>query len=73
MPKVLRNATASSSGSKSILNFGILWTGLLLRLRKAHGGPDDKVDAKLVKQLLRQNNLEPDFSAGELFKVWRKM
>ena len=33
--------------------------------------PDDRLDAALVKKLLKENNLEPDFTAGELLKVWR--
>ena len=34
-------------------------------------GPDDKFNAKFVKELLKENGLEPDFTAGELLKVWR--
>ena len=33
--------------------------------------PDDRLDAALVKKLLKENNLEPDFTAGELLRVWR--
>lgn len=33
--------------------------------------PDDKFDAKFVKNLLKSEGLEPDFTAGELLKVWR--
>ena len=30
-----------------------------------------KVDTKLIKKLLKENNLEPDFTARDLLKVWR--
>ncbi len=33
--------------------------------------PDDKFDAKFVRKLLREENLEPDFTASELLKAWR--
>ena len=33
--------------------------------------PEDRLDAALVKKLLKENNLQPDFTAGELLRVWR--
>lgn len=53
--------------------FRHLMDGIAFEIAKGSWGPDDKFDAKLVKQLLKENQLEPDFSAGELLKVWRKM
>jgi len=41
-------------------------------IAKGSWGPDDKFNAKLVKELLNQSGLEPDFSASELLAVWRK-
>lgn len=36
-------------------------------------GPDDKFDAKFVKQMLKDYDLELDgFTAGDLLRVWRK-
>lgn len=35
-------------------------------------GPNDKFDAKQVKRMLNDFQLEPDFTAGELLKVWKK-
>ena len=35
-------------------------------------GPEDKFDATFVKKMFKDHNLEPDFTAGELLKVWRK-
>ena len=32
---------------------------------------DDEFDAKFIKKLLKENDLEPDFTASELLKVWR--
>lgn len=33
--------------------------------------PNDKFDASLVKEMLSNFELEPDFTASELLKVWR--
>lgn len=40
-------------------------------IAKGTMAPDDKFDAKFIKSLLREEGLEPDFTAGELLKVWR--
>lgn len=40
-------------------------------IAKGSWGPDDKFDAKFVKRMLEENDLEPEFTAGELLKVWR--
>ena len=40
-------------------------------IAKGSWGPEDKFDAKFVKRMLKENDLEPDFTAGELLKVWR--
>ncbi len=42
------------------------------QIAKGSMGPDEKFDAKFLKRLLKENNLEPDFTAGDLLKVWRK-
>lgn len=39
-------------------------------IAKGSWGPDDKFDAKFVQRMLKDNGLEPDFTAGELLKVW---
>ena len=41
-------------------------------IAKGSWGPDDKFDAKFVRQMLKDNGLKPDFTASELLKVWRK-
>lgn len=41
-------------------------------IAKGTWGPDDKFDAKQVKRMLNDVQLEPDFTAGELLKVWKK-
>ena len=33
--------------------------------------PEDRLDTAFVKKLLKENNLQPDFTAGELLRVWR--
>lgn len=41
-------------------------------IAKGTMAPDDKFDAKFVKNLLKSEGLEPDFTAGELLKkIWR--
>lgn len=40
-------------------------------IAKGSWGPDDKFDAKFVKKMLKESGLTPDFTAGELLKVWR--
>ncbi len=40
-------------------------------IAKGSMGPSDKFNAKFVKEILKENNLEPDFMAGELLRVWR--
>ena len=41
-------------------------------IAKGSWGPDDKFDARLVRKMLKDNNLEVDFKASELLKIWRK-
>ena len=36
-------------------------------------GPDAKFNAKIVKQLLVEFELTPEFTPGEILKVWEKM
>ena len=43
-----------------------------IEIAKGTWGPDDKFDAKQVKEMLNKFDLEPDFTAGELLKVWQK-
>ena len=40
-------------------------------IAKGSWGHDDKFDAKFVRQMLKDNNLEVDFKPSELLKVWR--
>ena len=40
-------------------------------IAKGSWGPEEKFDAKFVKRMLEENNLSPDFTAGELLKVWK--
>ncbi|MBR5950060.1 MAG: hypothetical protein IKZ87_01350 [Actinomycetaceae bacterium] len=37
---------------------------------KGSWGPDDKFNAALVAELLKEAGLKPDFTAGELLRVW---
>lgn len=41
-------------------------------IAKGSWGPDTKFNAAFVKEMLKQNNLEVDFSANDLLKVWLK-
>jgi hypothetical protein len=42
-------------------------------IAKGSWGPDDKFDSKFVAEMLKENNLEPDFTAGELLHEWKKV
>ena len=41
-------------------------------IAKGSWGPDDKFDTAFVRQMLKDSNLEVNFTAGELLRVWRK-
>lgn len=41
-------------------------------IMKGSGDPNDKFDANLIKKLLKEHNLDPEFTAGEILKVWKK-
>ena len=45
---------------------------IAFEIAKGSWGPDDKFDAKLVKEMLQDADLHPDFTAAELFGVWKK-
>lgn len=55
--------------NKSFVN---LMDCLAFEIAKGSWGPDDKFDAKFVKTMLKENELSPDFTAGELLRVWKK-
>ena len=40
-------------------------------IAKGSWGPNDKFDAKFVKKMLEENELEVAFTAGELLAVWK--
>lgn len=54
-------------------DFSNLMDAIALDIAKGSWGPNDKFDAKLVNQMLKENDLKPDFTASELLKVWRKL
>lgn len=60
------------SWMKEHKDFVKLMDQIAFEITKGSWGPDDKFDAKLVKQLLKENDLEPDFTAAELIRVWQK-
>lgn len=41
------------------------------QIAKGTMAPNDKFDAKFIKDLLKEQGLETDFTASELLKVWR--
>lgn len=53
-------------------NFVKMMDTFAFEIAKGSWGPDDKFDTKLVRQMLKDNDLHPDFSASELLRVWRK-
>ena len=52
-------------------SFVKLMDAYAFEIAKGTMAPDDKFDAKFVKNLLKSEGLEPDFTVGELLKVWR--
>lgn len=53
-------------------DFVKLMDQIAFEIAKGSWGLDDKFDAKLVKQLLKESDLEPDFTAAELIRVWQQ-
>ena len=53
-------------------DFVALMDQISFELWKGSWGPGDKFDAKLVKELLKNCELEPEFTPGEILKVWEK-
>ena len=39
---------------------------------KGSWGPDDRFNAKFVREMLKSSGFEPDFTAGELLRVWER-
>lgn len=60
------------SWMKEHKDFVKLMDQIAFEIAKGSWGPDDKFDAKLVKQLLKESDLEPDFTAAELIRVWQR-
>lgn len=52
-------------------SFSNLMEDIAFDIIKGSMGADAKFNTNLVKQLLKENNLEPDFTAYELLKVWK--
>ena len=51
----------------------VCWIEWLLKFMWGSGGGEDKVDAKLVKDLLEENGYtDLPFSAGDLLRYWDK-
>ncbi|MBL1055214.1 hypothetical protein JEM51_02015 [Ligilactobacillus agilis] len=46
---------------------------IAFEIAKGSWGPDDKLDAKLLKTILKQENIESEYSPGKLLKVWKKL
>lgn len=53
-------------------DFSNLMEQIAFEIMKGSWGPDDKFDAKLVRQMLKDNNLEIDFKVSDLLRVWQK-
>lgn len=53
-------------------SFVRLMDQIAFEIQKGSCGPDDKFDTAFLKKMLKENNLEIEFSASELLKVWRK-
>ncbi len=40
---------------------------------KGSWGPEEKFNTAFLKKMLKENNLNPDFTAFELLKIWQKL
>lgn len=57
---------------KEHADFVKLMDPISFEIAKDSWDSNEKFDAKFVKSMLKENNLEPDFTAGELLKIWEK-
>ena len=57
---------------KEHADFVDLMDTISFEMAKGSWGPHEKFDAKFVKSMLKENDLEPDFTAGELLKIWER-
>lgn len=46
---------------------------IAFEIQKGSWGPDEKFNTAFLKKMLKENNIEIEFSASELLKVWRKI
>lgn len=46
--------------------------GIAVEIAKGSWGPDDKIDTKLIKELMKEWKLETDITPREFLRVWRK-
>lgn len=53
-------------------SFVRLMDACAFEIAKGTMDPNDKFDARFVKRLLKENSLNPDFTAAELLRVWKK-
>ena len=58
---------ANGYGYKSVRNARAAWS-----YKTRDKSKDDEINAKFIKQMLKEWNLKPDFTAGDLLRVWRK-
>lgn len=54
-------------------SFVRLMDQIAFEIQKGSWGPDDKFDTAFLKKMLEENNIEIEFSASELLKVWQKI
>lgn len=45
---------------------------IAFEIAKGSRGPEDKVDAKLIKNMMKEWKLETDITPGEFLRIWRK-
>jgi hypothetical protein len=64
----IKHIKAWMKENKSFVN---LMDEFAFQVAKGSLAPDEKFDAKFVNQLLKEHNLEPDFTANDLLKVWK--
>ena len=71
-PNQVKKERCIKAWLKENKSFARLMEEIAFEIAKGSWGPDSKFDAKLVEEMLKENNLKPGFSAADLLRVWRR-
>jgi len=69
--ELLAKAKEIKAWLKAHHGFSEFMAQIAFEIAKGSWGPEDKFDAKLVQQMLDEQELKPNFTAAELLQVWK--